>query len=33
MQSEFVKEKKLAGRTFFRLGHIVGFPTGQVGKI
>ena len=32
MQSEFVKEKNLAGRTFFRLGHIAGFPTGQVGN-
>ena len=30
-KSEFVKEKNLAGRTFFRLGHIAGFPTGQVG--
>ena len=32
MQSKFVKEKNLAGRTFFRLGHIAGFPTGQVGN-
>ena len=30
--TEFVKEKNLAGRTFFRLGHIAGFPTGQVGN-